>query len=54
MVSLHSFRILNSWHCQTHRLSGKHLIDGVVILLCQDGKFAVLLLLQPFKDSLVL
>lgn len=37
MVSIHNLR--------THRLSGKHLIDGVVILLCQDGEFAVLLLL---------
>lgn len=54
MVLFENLRILHSWNFQTHRLSGKHLIDGVVILLCQDGKFAVLLLLQPFKDSLVL
>lgn len=39
---------------RTHRLSRKHFIDRVVILLGQNGKFAVLLLLQPFKDSFVL
>ena len=37
-----------------HRLGGEHLVDGVVVLLRQDGQLAVLLLLQPLQHGLVL
>ena len=39
--------------CLTHSLRGQHVIDGVVVLLGQDGQFACLLLLQPLEHSLV-
>ena len=38
----------------SYRLSGEHLVDGVVVLLGQDGQLAVLLLLQPLQHGLVL
>lgn len=37
-----------------HGLRGQHVVDGVVVLLGQDGQLARLLLLQPFQDGFVL
>lgn len=38
----------------THSLGGEHLVDAVVILFCEDGQLASLLLLEPLQDCLVL
>lgn len=40
--------------CVTHSLFGQHVIDGVVILLSQDGQLTGLLILQPLQQGLVL
>lgn len=37
----------------THSLCGQHVIDGVVILLGQDGQLPGLLVLQPLQHGLV-
>ena len=34
-------------------MRGEHVVDGVVVLLGQDGQFARLLLLQPLQNGLV-
>lgn len=39
--------------CLTHSLFGQHVIDGVVILLGQDGQLTGLLILQPLQHGLV-
>ena len=39
--------------CLTHSLGGEHVVDGVVVLLRQDGQLAGLLLLQPLQHRLV-
>lgn len=39
--------------CLTHSLCGQHVIDGVVILLGQDGQLTSLLILQPLQHGLV-
>lgn len=39
--------------CLTHSLCGQHVIDGVVILLCQDGQLTGLLILQSLQHGLV-
>lgn len=38
----------------THSLGGKHFVDGVIVLLGQDGQLPGLLLLQPLEHGLVL
>jgi len=38
----------------THGLRRKHLVDGVVVLLGQDGQLPGLLLLQPLEHGLVI
>lgn len=40
--------------CLTHSLSGQHVVDGVVILLSEDGQLTGLLVLQPLQHGLVL
>lgn len=39
--------------CLTHSLCGQHVIDGVVVLLGQDGQLTGLLILQPLQHGLV-
>lgn len=39
--------------CLTHSLCGQHVIDGVVVLLGQDGQLTGLLVLQTLQHSLV-
>lgn len=39
--------------CLTHSLFGQHVIDGVVILLSQDGQLTGLLILQSLQHGLV-
>lgn len=39
--------------CLTHSLCGQHVVDGVVVLLGQDGQLTCLLLLEAFEDGLV-
>lgn len=39
--------------CLTHSLCGQHVVDGVVVLLSQDGQFTRLLLFQAFEDGFV-
>lgn len=39
--------------CLTHSLCGQHVVDGVVVLLGQDGQLPGLLLLQPLQHRLV-
>lgn len=39
--------------CLTHSLFGQHVIDGVVILLSQDGQLTGLLILQSFQHGLM-
>lgn len=39
--------------CLTHSLRGQHFVDGVVVLLGQDGQLTCLLLFEAFEDGLV-
>ncbi len=39
--------------CLTHSLCGQHVVDGVVVLLGQDGQLTCLLLFEAFEDGLV-
>ena len=39
--------------CLTHSLCGQHVVDGVVVLLSQDGQLTCLFLFEAFEDGLV-
>ena len=39
--------------CLTHSLSGQHVIDGVVVLLRQDGQLTRLLVFEALQHGLV-
>ena len=39
--------------CLTHSLGGQHVVDGVVVLLGQDGQLTCLLLLEALEHRLV-
>lgn len=40
--------------CLTHSLCGQHVVDGVVVLLGQDGQLPGLFLFQPLEHGLVI
>lgn len=45
---------MNNVSAAAYRLRGHHLVDALLVLLCQDSQLACLLVLECLKDDLVL
>lgn len=44
----------NNESAAAYRLRGHHLVDALLVLLCQDSKLACLLVFERLEDDLVL